>query len=151
MSTRSSRFQEPLRLELKVSRRLRITLCGLAACALGAISCAAIPPPAQVLLAAWLLADLVLLWHRQGRAAGRLTWRGECWSWSDAAGERVLQLQQASVWPGLIVLVFGEQSGGRKRAFVLLADSFGHADMQRQLRVYLRQMPVFESRGQSGH
>lgn len=143
LSTRSSHFQEPLRLELSVSQRLRLALSGLAAFALCAIFFAAIPPVPRLTLVVLLLIHLAWLLRRQARLVGYLLWRGDDWSWIDGACERTLLLQQATVWPALIVLRFREPSNGRTWVFTLLADSC-ESDMQRRLRVFLRLMPVFE-------
>jgi hypothetical protein len=55
--------------------------------------------------------------------------------------ERVLLLQQATLWPAFILLRFRDEKTGKTQVFTLLQDSL-EADRQRRLRVYLRHMSV---------
>ncbi len=128
--------------ELRPSRAIYLTLIALA---LGAI-------------AATLVADLPRLWRigavigelgytgyclrQQARQRGRLQWR-EGWRWQPHDGiEQLLQLQSATVWPGLIVLVFRDAVARRSLTLALWRDSLD-ADAARRLRVVLRHSPVF--------
>lgn len=76
---------------------------------------------------------------------GVLLWNEGGWRWVDGSGDCALRLYAATLWPGLIVLRMRASATGRSRVFTLLADS-ANGDAQRELRVCLRYMPVFDTR-----
>lgn len=144
MSTRSSHSPAPLRVELRGSRILCACLCLLAGGGLCVIAASALPSPLRTVLALAVLTRLALLLRDQHRLHGALSWRDERWWWGDAGGEHALQLCEATVWPGLIVLRMRIRSSGRRRTFALMADS-ADPEAQRRLRICLRYMAVFET------
>lgn len=142
MSTKSSFSPEPLRLELKPSRYLRIALSVLALCALAAILHCALNIYLRGSCAVFLLLHWRALLRRYAQSPGCLLWQSDTWLWIGTTHERVLALRHATLWPGLIVLRFCEEGSGTARTFSLLPDSLTH-EMQRRLRMHLRHMPVF--------
>jgi hypothetical protein len=143
LSTRSS-HSAALRLELHGSRVLCAALSALAGGALCAIAATALPLAPRLLIAAAVLARLLFLFRRQWTLRGVLLWNEGGWRWVDTGGECMLQLRAATLWPELIVLRMRESATGRSRVFTLLRDSANGA-AQRELRVCLRYMPVFET------
>lgn len=108
-----------------------------------ALLLASLPWPIRLLLAVALLADV--LFARARRPLRRLRFDG-CWSASDdSADDLHLRLDDAVIWPALIVLRFQRKPVGRWRPavhVVLLPDSID-ADSWRRLRLYLRHHDVF--------
>jgi hypothetical protein len=125
---------------------LYAALLTVGAGALAAVWYSAIDGHARLFFALLLLVHLCVLLRRCARSPGILVWRGETWCWIDrSAHELELNLQQATLWPGLMVLRFSEQDTQKTRVFVLLHDSVD-SDTQRRLRMYLRHLPVFAKR-----
>ncbi|HSB96901.1 MAG TPA: protein YgfX [Spongiibacteraceae bacterium] len=145
MSTKSSFSPEPLRLELKPSRYLRIALSLLALCAVMAILHSALNIYVRCSCVVFLLLHWRALLQRHAQSPGCLLWQSDTWLWSGATHENLLTLRHATVWPGLIVLRFCEEGSGKTRVFSLLPDNLT-SDMQRRLRMHLRHMPVFGDR-----
>lgn len=145
MSNKSSRFQQPLRLELKPSRYLRVALVALAIVACAAIFYSALDWRWRALGALLIALHLSVLLRRYAQAPGCLYWRGEHWLWSGSLNnECVLHLQQATLWPGFIQLRFSDETG-RTHFFTLLNDSLD-VDTRRRLRASVRHLPVFAER-----
>ncbi len=139
----SSSTTPALRVEIRPSNYFRAGLLVLALLAFTALSYSELTLQLHLLLAGATLGYAVYCWRTQRRQRGELQWRST-WRWHDAAGERSLQLQRCTVWPGLIVLVFSETQRRKKWVFTLLPDSFAHADDARRLRAHLLHFPVFE-------
>jgi hypothetical protein len=139
---KSSLLPSVLNLEIRPSRIINAALIGFALCAMAAIFYAAIPWLWRSVAIASALIYAAYCRRLQLRQCGRLQWR-ESWSWQSSSGpERLLQLRSATLWPGLIVLVFRDVATRRHLTFALWRDSLD-IDDARQLRVCLRHAPVF--------
>jgi hypothetical protein len=124
------------------SRALNFALTAISMGAGAALFYADLPVLVRIAAAALALSYAAYCRHLQARQRGRLQWR-ETWLWQPQEGvERMLQLRSATLWPGLIVLVFRDAATRRALTFALWRDSL-HADDGRRLRVSLRHAPVF--------
>ncbi len=145
MSTSSSPTQNALSVEIKPSAYFFVALALVTAGALAAIFYAQLTPLQSILAVVGACAYAAYCVSVQRRQRGVLAWRSG-WKWRDAKNiETRLQLRQATVWSGLIVLRFADRQRRRERVFTLFADSFFVADDARRLRVRLLHFPVFES------
>lgn len=149
MSIRSSSSPAPLNVELRPSFYLRAALSTLALLVLLALARTALSPFILFALALLVVAATLLALRRHAGygaapAYRELVWNGTAWLWRDGSGQwSPLVLEDAVIWPGLLVLNFRCRTSRRRRALVLLADS-AEADALRRLRVCLLHLPVFD-------
>lgn len=137
-----SPLRSALNVEIRPSRAIYAALTGFALSAVGAAIYADTPLWLQLAAIAVALIYAGYCIRGQAQQRGRLQWR-ESWSWQPQGGvERWLQLRVVTLWPGLIVLVFRDPVARRNLTLTLWRDSLD-ADAARQLRVWLRHMPVF--------
>lgn len=141
MSTRFWHSPPTLRVELRPSRYLCAALLTAALLATLAVWRTDISWPLRLAAALAVAVYTGLALRRCAGWTGVLNWDGAGWLWCRRDGQRVLTLQRATVWRGLMVLHF-RCADGRRQVLTLLPDSAG-CDQLRRLRVSLLHLPVF--------